>query len=119
LVRHLEQRFTLDQPLNIHLTGCPNSCAQHYISDIGLLGTTLADGGQGYYLVLGGGSDNDKGVGRAVAGPIPCAEVNQVVEGIVADYLASRVNSETFLQYVRRFSNEALPALIDVKHLAA
>jgi len=119
LVRHLEERFTLDQPLNIHLTGCPNSCAQHYISDIGLLGTTLANGGEGYHLVLGGGSDTDKGVGRSVTGPIPSAELNQVVEGIVADYLASRANGETFLQYVRRFADEELPALIDVKHLAA
>src|SRR5207248_4692331 len=34
-----ESRVQLDSPLNIHLTGCPNSCAQHYTGDIGLLGT--------------------------------------------------------------------------------
>ena len=33
-----ESRVQLDGPLNIHLTGCPNSCAQHYIGDIGLVG---------------------------------------------------------------------------------
>ena len=44
LVRYLEQRFELDTPLNIHLTGCPNSCAQHFIGDIGLVGATLKDG---------------------------------------------------------------------------
>src|SRR5262249_11818789 len=37
LVDYLDRRLTLDQPLNIHLTGCPNSCAQHYVGDIGLL----------------------------------------------------------------------------------
>ncbi|MEM6479154.1 MAG: NirA family protein, partial [Pseudomonadota bacterium] len=31
LTRHLEERFTLDSPINIHLTGCHNSCAQHYV----------------------------------------------------------------------------------------
>ncbi|MGZ8901825.1 MAG: NirA family protein, partial [Limisphaerales bacterium] len=35
---YLEKKLSLDQPINIHLTGCPYSCAQHYIGDIGLLG---------------------------------------------------------------------------------
>ena len=33
----VEPRVALDTPINIHLTGCPHSCAQHYIGDIGLL----------------------------------------------------------------------------------
>ncbi|NRB04155.1 MAG: NirA family protein, partial [Rhodobacteraceae bacterium] len=57
LVRHLEERFTLDSPINIHLTGCVNSCAQHYIGDIGLMGVSGPGGGEGYNIVLGGGSD--------------------------------------------------------------
>jgi ferredoxin-nitrite reductase len=39
LADYLEKRVELDQPINIHLTGCPHSCAQHYMGDIGLLGT--------------------------------------------------------------------------------
>ncbi len=39
LVDHLENRLELDVPVNIHVTGCPHSCAQHYMGDIGLLGT--------------------------------------------------------------------------------
>ena len=35
---YLDSRLALDVPLNIHLTGCHHSCAQHYIGDIGLLG---------------------------------------------------------------------------------
>ena len=41
---HLEARLALDQPVNIHLTGCHHSCAQHYIGDIGLLGAKVAVG---------------------------------------------------------------------------
>ncbi|MEM6280297.1 MAG: NirA family protein, partial [Verrucomicrobiota bacterium] len=37
LIDYLESKLTLDQPINIHTTGCPHSCAQHYIGDIGLL----------------------------------------------------------------------------------
>jgi ferredoxin-nitrite reductase len=56
---HLDARIDLDQPLNIHLTGCPNSCAQHYVGDIGLLATKVdAEGDtevEGYHLIAGGG----------------------------------------------------------------
>src|SRR5205807_5257652 len=39
---HLDARLKVDAPLNIHLTGCPNSCAQHHVGDIGLLATKIA-----------------------------------------------------------------------------
>ena len=43
IARWCEARVALDGPINIHLTGCPNSCAQHYVGDIGLVGTQGAD----------------------------------------------------------------------------
>ncbi|MEO0437299.1 MAG: NirA family protein [Pseudomonadota bacterium] len=119
LVRHLEQRFTLDKPINIHLTGCPNSCAQHYIGDIGLVGATLSDGGEGYYVVLGGGSDNDKGIGRPVCGPVAAGEVNEVVEQIVAKYLDRKSDGESFLEFVREVPDSDLIKLVDLPTLAA
>ncbi|MEM6302680.1 MAG: NirA family protein [Pseudomonadota bacterium] len=119
LVRHLEQRFTLDQPINIHLTGCPNSCAQHYIGDIGLVGATLSDGGEGYFVVLGGGSDNDKGIGRPLCGPIAAGEVNGVVEQIVGKYLDRKGDGESFLEFVREVPDSDLIKLVDLPTLAA
>ena len=119
LVRHLEQKFTMTEPINIHLTGCPNSCAQHYIGDIGLVGVTLADGGEGYYLVLGGGSDQDKGIGRLASGPMPVDQVNGVVEQIVARYFSERESDENFLSYIRRIPDEVLPTLVDTGSLDA
>ena len=58
LATYLETQFELDQPINIHLTGCPNSCAQHYMGDIGLLGTKVKVSGEsidGYHVFVGGG----------------------------------------------------------------
>ncbi len=48
-------RCALDTPVNIHLTGCPNSCAQHYIGDIGLIGARVpinddGDTVEGYHI---------------------------------------------------------------------
>ena len=55
-----EKRVALDMPVNIHLTGCHHSCAQHYIGDIGLIGARIAVGEEsdtvdGYHLHVGGG----------------------------------------------------------------
>src|SRR5258706_7190838 len=46
LAQYLEKKIELDQPINVHLTGCPNSCAQHYMGDIGLLGTKVKVAGE-------------------------------------------------------------------------
>lgn len=119
LVRHLEQRFTLDTPLNIHITGCTNSCAQHYIGDIGLVGATLKSGGDGFFVVVGGGSDGDKGVGRPVCGPVSVEHINSVVEDLVCAYLERRAGGETFLEFVRQLADDELPQLIDPQILAA
>ncbi|MEM9430721.1 MAG: precorrin-3B synthase, partial [Pseudomonadota bacterium] len=119
LVRHLEARFTLDQPINIHLTGCPNSCAQHYIGDIGLVGATMPDGREGYFIVLGGGSDTDKGVARPLCGPVPHTAVNAIVEQVVAAYLNRRNTGESFLTFIRRVPDDGLPTLFDATTLAA
>ena len=64
LARYLESRCPLDLPINIHLTGCPNSCAQHYMGDIGLLGTKVGpDKREGYHVYVGGGFGQDQAVG--------------------------------------------------------
>lgn len=114
IVRHLEERFTLDSPINIHLTGCPNSCAQHYIGDIGLMGTAAPDGGEGYHIVLGGGNDNDRGLARPLCGPVAAADVNGILEALIARYLDQRCGSETFLAFARRIPDDALPALVQL-----
>ncbi|MBN9669259.1 NirA family protein [Roseibium aggregatum] len=119
LVRHLEKTFTLDRPINIHLTGCPNSCAQHYIGDIGLVGTTLPDGGEGYHVVVGGGSDHDYGIARPLCGPVPADDVNEVVETIVGNYLSAREPGASFLEFVRSLDDSDLSRLLHGHSLAA
>ena len=68
LADYLEKKLTLDQPVNIHVTGCPNSCAQHYIGDIGLLGTKVqgAREADAYHVFVGGGFGENQAMGRQV-----------------------------------------------------
>jgi len=117
---HLDARIVLDQPLNIHLTGCPNSCAQHYVGDIGLLATKVDAGGpetdsevEGYHLIVGGGAGADAMLGREVRRDIPADEVPQRLEMLLGTYLARRQPGESFQAFANRHSVEELAALLN------
>jgi ferredoxin-nitrite reductase len=112
LLRHLEARFTLDSPINIHLTGCVNSCAQHYIGDIGLVGAAAPGGGEGYNIVIGGGSDQDQGLARPLCGPVASDDIHAIIEHVVGSYLQRRSGQETFLQFARGLSDAELLTLL-------
>ncbi|MEX2175594.1 MAG: NirA family protein [Pirellulaceae bacterium] len=117
IAEHLESRLTLDGPLNIHLTGCHHSCAQHYIGDIGLLATKVPRGDQqvdGYHLFLGGGYGEHRQIGRLVASSIPADEVAMRIEQLLTAYLAERRDDEeTFREYSRRLPTEQLIQAFD------
>ncbi|MEM1377021.1 MAG: NirA family protein [Pseudomonadota bacterium] len=113
LVKHLESQFDLDSPINIHLTGCANSCAQHYIGDIGLIGASAPGGGEGYNIFLGGGADLDQGLARFLCGPIAAADIHQTLEQVVGNYMTRRAPKQTFLAFVRTLPDDELPSLLD------
>jgi ferredoxin-nitrite reductase len=103
---HVEPRVKLDTPINIHLTGCPNSCAQHFIADIGLLGTKIAISEdaevEGYHVAVGGTSGVDAKIGRELMRDVPADQVPRVVENLLRGYLAQRSGTETFAQFAAR-----------------
>ncbi|MBI2517813.1 MAG: NirA family protein [Opitutae bacterium] len=108
----LAGRPLVDTPLNIHFTGCPHSCAQHYCGDIGFLGAKLADGAEGYHVVLGGGMDHEQGIAREILRGVRATEVNATVERILAAYSTRRTTGETFAQWSRRHSPDQLKELL-------
>jgi ferredoxin-nitrite reductase len=112
---HLDRRVALDQPINIHLTGCPNSCAQHYVGDIGLLGIKVGDElVDGYTIVVGGGAGTERALARELFPNVPMAEVPDRLERLLASYLAHRRDpSESFHDFTQRHSVDALKRLVD------
>ena len=118
LSRYLEKRYALDQPINIHFTGCPHSCAQHYMGDIGLLGTRAKVGGEsvdGYHVFVGGGFGKNQAVGRQVFTGVAEGDLQVVVGRMLGAYTKHRKGRETFLAFSTRhelgelqqmFSNE-------------
>jgi len=118
IARWCEARLPkLDSPVNIHLTGCPNSCAQHYIGDIGLVGAKVQvseDGDQveGYHIHVGGGFGPDAAIGREIFHDVKAEAAPATVERLLQAYLAHRASpQETFLRFTRRHEIDALKAL--------
>jgi ferredoxin-nitrite reductase len=114
LANLLDSRFKIEQPVNLHVTGCPHSCAQHYIGDIGLLGAKVG-GAEGYQVVIGGGSDQDQGLARELISAIPFTELPPVMERLFDAYTARRLANESFLEFSRRHSIAELQSLCAAK----
>ncbi len=110
LIKHLEKKLHLDRPINIHLTGCPNSCAQHYIGDIGLLGTKVK-GEDGYHVFVGGGFGSHVAVGRQLFSGVSASSLNDTIEQILKNFLKHRNPGETFREFTGRHDLNALQTL--------
>jgi ferredoxin-nitrite reductase len=116
-----EPRVEVDTPLNIHLTGCHHSCAQHYISDIGLIAAKVPVGEgddtvEGYHLFAGGGFGPQADIGQEVYHDLKAEDAPQTVEKLLKAYLAHRASpGETFLTFARRHDGETLRKLADAE----
>jgi ferredoxin-nitrite reductase len=110
LTKYLEKKIELDQPVNIHVTGCPNSCAQHYMGDIGCLGTKVR-GEDGYHVFVGGGFGKNQAAGRQVFSGVSATELPLTLEKMLRVYLNRREGRETFQQFTMRHDLNALQVL--------
>lgn len=111
---YLSEKFALDQPINIHLTGCPHSCAQHYIGDIGLLGTKVKRGDtsvEGYHVAFGGGVDERQAIAHEVFRSVPFEDLKPLLEHVISVYLERRRDTESFGAFTRRHSADELKGL--------
>ena len=114
LATRLDERFAILQPINLHVTGCPHSCAQHYIGDIGLLGAKM-EGEEGYQVVIGGGSDEDQGLARELIPAIKFTDLPPVMERLFDAYLRLRAPEESFLSFSRRHDIASLKTFCEEK----
>jgi ferredoxin-nitrite reductase len=116
-----ETRVQIETPLNIHLTGCHHSCAQHYISDIGLLAAKVPVGSdddtvEGYHLYAGGGFGPEADIGQEVYRDVKAEDAPKIVEKLLKTYVANRASAdETFLAFSRRHDGASLRKMADAE----
>ncbi len=120
IAAHCEPRVALDGPVNIHLTGCHHSCAQHYIGDIGLIAARVAvsddgDTVEGYHIHVGGGFGPDAMLAREIRRDVKAEDAPHVIERMLRGYLTHRADGETFLAFARRHDTGALKAIFDAE----
>ncbi len=115
---HVDARLQMDVPVNIHLTGCHHSCAQHYIGDIGLIGAKVPVGEEGdtvagYDILVGGGFGTEGAMARELFPKVKAEEAPARVEAILKAYLANRTGpDESFQAFTGRHEAAALAALV-------
>lgn len=125
IAAHCEPRITLDAPVNIHLTGCHHSCAQHYIGDLGLIGAKVpvnedGDTVPGYDVLVGGGYGVDGGMARPFREKVRAGDAPALVEAILRTWAAHRATpDESFVAFARRHEIADLQALVEQAEVAA
>jgi sulfite reductase (ferredoxin) len=116
LVDELERRLPgFDQHLKLHITGCPNSCGQHWIADIGIEGKKLRIDGKmvdAYYFCLGGAVGKHQAKARPVGYRCAAPEVPTAIQRLLDRYLADRQPHENFRQFCARYSDAELRAML-------
>ena len=107
VAEYLEDRMDLDQPINIHFTGCHHSCAQHAIGDIGLIATKVEEGEdlvEGYHILVGGRTGIDFAIGKKLLDSIAFDRVPAAIESLLDFYLKNRNESESFADFSQRIN---------------
>lgn len=119
LNERLEGALDMDDPVRISVTGCPNSCGQHHICDVGLEGSlTTIDGvkRETFQVFLGGGVGEHETLGRRVGARIPSDELAESLSRLFTRYKSERLGSETFQEFCLRHSNEQLVGYLSAEH---
>jgi len=112
LVDELDERLPgFDQHLKLHITGCPNSCGQHWIADLGLEGKKIRQAGKlmdAYYFCVGGAIGKHQNIARPIGFRCLAEEVPDAIERLLRHYLQARGADENLRQFFARHSPEEL-----------
>ena len=108
-----------ERGLKINMNGCPNSCAQHHVGDIGLQGclARLEDGSQveAYDVHLGGDLGAHPSFTRAIHRKVPAEKVKYALGNVILRFQETREGGERFAQWAHRHTNEELDAYLGVE----
>lgn len=97
MIRELEAEIAVPRPVRIHWTGCPNSCGQPQVADIGLMGTKTRKNGQTVEaadIYMGGKVGKDAHLGTCVRKAVPCDELKAVLANLLIEHFNGRSKEE-------------------------
>jgi ferredoxin-nitrite reductase len=97
LTQVLAEELYLPHPVRIHWSGCPNSCGQPQIGDIGLIGTKAKFNGQtvdGVNILMGGKVGKDSKLAELVYEKVPCEELPSVLKSMLIEHFGAEVREQ-------------------------
>ena len=116
LIGEMEERMpAFDQQIKLHVTGCTNSCGQHWIADIGLEGKKIKKDGalvDAYYFCVGGAVGENARAARPIGYRAAAEDCPQAIERLLQGYQAHRFEGENLRGFLNRSSDEELRNLI-------
>ena len=101
LVRELEELLELQRPVRIHWSGCPNSCGQPQVGDIGFIGCKTKKNGKtvdGVDIYLGGKVGHDATLGHCIMRGVPCEDLLGIVADLLIRHFGARPRSNLSLK---------------------
>ncbi len=123
LVEELEERLPgFEQHLKLHVTGCPNSCGQHWIADIGIEGKKIKEGDRlldAYYFCVGGALGLHQSVARPIGYRCLAREVPDAIERLLRRYLDERSAGENLRHFFARHTDAQLRQCLAGEWVAA
>ncbi len=123
LVEDLEARIPgFEEHLRINITGCPNSCGQHWIADIGIEGKKIKVDGRlvdAYYFCVGGAVGKHQSVARPIGYRVAASEVPEAIERLLRMYLAERREGQAFREFCAGHTDDELRAFLAGAEVAA
>jgi sulfite reductase (ferredoxin) len=112
LTEELDQRLPgFQEQLKLHITGCPNSCGQHWVADIGMEGKKLKVDGRmvdAYYFCVGGSVGEFASIARPVGYRCAASEVPEAIERLLSEFNERREPGENLRRFFARHSNEQI-----------
>jgi sulfite reductase (ferredoxin) len=116
LVEEMEERMPgFDQHLKLNVTGCPNSCGQHWIADIGLEGKKMKVNGEvvdAYYFSVGGSVGLHQAFARPIGYRCAARDVSEALERLLTAYVLAKEPEENLRQFFARHSDVELRTLL-------
>jgi ferredoxin-nitrite reductase len=101
-IKALEAELTLTRPVRIHWTGCPNSCGQPQVGDIGLMGTKARKNGkpvEGVDIYMGGKVGKDAHLGTCVTKGVPCEDLQPVLRELLIEHFGAKLKQEVLVSH--------------------
>jgi sulfite reductase beta subunit-like hemoprotein len=119
IVSHLEKRVPFDRNIRINMNGCPNSCAQHHVGDIGLQGckarVSTGEQVEAYDIHLGGALGKNRSFTRAIHRKVPADKVQYAIENLLSVFNETQRDGEEFNTWVRRHDDAQLDTFLGVE----